>query len=132
MFILVLMELIQQSASNCYLCSLIDTLKWWKLMQREMWRFMILVSRAGCFFFSRNTKEGDLDIHRGGTMRKLRWCSAPSEERYLPSTGEPTADLAKGKRLMFCSLNISLDSLFPCLAKSMVAPDQFSHCIELL
>jgi hypothetical protein len=50
-------------------------------------------------------------------MRKLRWCSAPSEERYLPSTGEPTADLAKGKRLMFCSLNISFDSLFPCLCK---------------
>ncbi len=55
MFILVLMELIQQSASNCYLCGLIDTLKWWKLMQREMRRFMILVSRAGCFFLSRNT-----------------------------------------------------------------------------
>jgi hypothetical protein len=38
-------------------------------------------------------------------------------DRYLPSTGEPTADLAKGKRLMVCSLNISLDSLFPCLCK---------------
>jgi hypothetical protein len=50
-------------------------------------------------------------------MRKLWWCSAPSEERYLPSTDEPTADLAKAKRLMVCSLNMSLDSLFPCLCK---------------
>ncbi len=70
--ILVLLELIQQSASNCYLCGLIDTLKWWKLMQREMWRFMILLSRAGCFFLSRNTTGR----WSGHPQRRNRWESS--------------------------------------------------------
>ncbi len=72
MFNLVLMELIQQSASNCYLCGLIDKLKWWKLMQREMRRFMILLSRAGCFFLSRNTTGR----WSGHPQRRNRWESS--------------------------------------------------------
>jgi hypothetical protein len=71
----------------------------------------------------------DAEIHDSGEQsrvflsfqehhRKVIWTSTVEEQmRKLPSTDEPTADLAKAKRLMVCSLNMSLDSLFPCLCK---------------